>query len=49
MTPSVNTEKNYNNILILDKVPPQGLENTTLTAEAEYSINFSSSQRKFCL
>ena len=49
MTPSVNTEKNYNNILILDKVPTQGLENSALTAEAEYSINFSNSQRKFCL
>ena len=26
-----------------------GLEDTTLTAEAKYSINFSRSQRKFCL
>ena len=35
-------------ILILGIGPTQGLDNTTLTAEAEYSINFSRSQRKFC-
>ena len=26
-----------------------GLDDTKLTAEAEYSINFSKSNRKFCL
>ena len=26
-----------------------GLDDTTLTAEAQYSINFSRSNRKFCL
>ena len=35
--------------LILGKEQTQGLDNTALTAEAEYSINFSRSQRKFCL
>ena len=33
--------------LILGKEQTQGLDNTALTAEAEYSINFSRSQRKF--
>ena len=28
-------------ILILDKGPTQGLDDTTLTAEAQYSIHFS--------
>ena len=36
-------------ILILGKEETKGLDNITLTAEAEYSINFSRSQRKLCL
>ena len=36
-------------ILILGKGPTQGLDDTTLTTEAQYSINFSRSNRKFCL
>ena len=36
-------------ILILGKGPTQGLDNTTSTAKAEYSINFSRSQRKLYL
>ena len=39
----------YNSILILGKGETQGLDNTKLTAEAEYSMNFSRSKRKFCL
>ena len=41
---------NYKNkdILILPKEPTQGLDDNMLTAEAEYSINFSRSPRKFC-
>ena len=35
------------NILILGKGPTQGLNGTTFTAEAEYSINFSRSQNFF--
>ena len=35
--------------LVKEPKPTQGLDNTTITAEAEYSINFSRSQRKFCL
>ena len=27
----------------------KGLDNTSLTAETKYSINFSRSERKFCL
>ena len=46
---SVHIDNNNRNILILGKGPTQGLDDTRLTAEAEYSINFSISQRKFCL
>ena len=36
-------------ILILCIGPTHGLDNTTLSAEAQYSINCSRSKRKFCL
>ena len=36
-------------ILVLGKGPTQGLHDTIILAEAKYSINFSKSQRKFCL
>ena len=36
-------------ILILDKGPTQGLDDTKLTAEVQYSIEFSRSNREFCL
>ena len=36
-------------ILILGLGPTQGLDDTTLTVEAQYSINFSRSNRKLCL
>ena len=37
------------NILIHAKGPMQGLYDTILTAEGEYSIKFSKKQNKFCL
>ena len=36
-------------MLVLGKGPAQSLHDTTIPAEAEYSIKFSRSQRKFCL
>ena len=36
-------------ILILADGPTRGLDYTTLTTEAIYSINFTQSNRKFCL
>ena len=38
-----------NDIVVLGRSSTQGLDNTKLTAEAQYSINFSRSNRKFCL
>ena len=43
----IDNQKKY--FLILGKGPTQGLYGTKLTAEAQYSINFSRSNRKFCL
>ena len=36
-------------IFIIGKGPTQGLENTKMTAEKEYAINFSEQQKKFCI
>ena len=47
MSSSVHANNKNKDILILGKGRTQGLDNTTLTAEAKYSINFSRSQRKF--
>ena len=49
MCSSVHANNKNKDVLILGKVQTQGLDNTTLTAEAEYSMNFSRSQRKVCL
>ena len=49
MSSSMHTDNKNKDILILCNGPTQGLDDTTLAAEAEYSINFSRSNRKFCL
>ena len=49
MSSSVHIDNKIKDILILGKDPTQGLDDTVLTAEAQYSINFSRSNRKFCL
>ena len=49
MSSSAHIDNKNKDILIHGKGPTQGLDNTTLKAEAEYSIDFSRSQRNFCL
>ena len=49
MSSSVHLDNKKKDNLILGKGPTQGLDDTTLTTEAQYSINFSRSSRKFCL
>ena len=49
MSSSVRIDNKKNDILILNINPIQGIDVTTLTSEAQYSINFSRSNRKFCL
>ena len=36
-------------ILVLNEGPTQAFDDTTITAEAKYSINFTRLGRKFCL
>ena len=44
---SVHINNNRNDILILGEGPTQGLDNTTLTAEAIYHINFTQPSKRF--
>ena len=48
MSSSVHIDNKKKAILVLEKGPTQGLENT-LTAERMYSINFTVTKKKFCL
>ena len=49
MSSSVHANNKNKDILILGKGQTKRLDNTILTAEAEYSIKFSRSQMKFSL
>ena len=49
MSSSVHVDNKKNYILVLDKGPRQGLDDTTLTAEKKYSINFSEKHKKIYL
>ena len=46
---SVHIDNKKKDILILGEGPTQGLDDTALTAEKRYSINFTESRKKFCL
>ena len=46
---SVHANRRTENILIFGENIAQGLDDTTLTAEKMYSINFTASRKKFCL
>ena len=46
MTSSLHSDNKGKDILILGKGPTQGLDDIKLSAEAQYSINFSRSNRK---
>ena len=49
MGSSVHIDNKKKHIFILGIGPTQGLDDTTLSAEAQYSIISSRSNRKFCL
>ena len=49
MSSSVHVDNTGNNILILGEGPTQGLDDTTLTAEGKYPINFTQSEKRFVL
>ena len=46
---TVHIDNKKRDILVLGEGATQGLDATTITAGAKYSINFSISQIKFCL
>ena len=48
MSLSVHIDNKAKDILIIVKGPTQRLDDTTLTAEAQYSIKFSRSNKTFC-
>ena len=47
MSSSVHVNNKGKDILILGEGPTQGLDDTTLTAEAKYPINFTQSGKRF--
>ena len=49
MSSTVYIDKKGKDILILGDGPARGLDGTTFTAEAKYSISFTELNKKFCL
>ena len=49
MSSSVHVDKKGKYILILGEGPTQGLDDTTLTTEAKYLINFTQPGKRFVL
>ena len=49
MSSSVHIDNKKKDIIVLGIGSTQRLDNNTLTAEAQHSINFSRTNRKFCL
>ena len=45
---SVHLNNKEKNILVLGEAPTQELDDTTATADAKYSINFTQSGKKLC-
>ena len=46
MSSSVNIDNENKDMLILGEVSTQGLDDTTVTAEAKYPINFTKPRKK---
>ena len=49
MSSSVDIDNKKKDILILGKSPTDGLDDITLAAEKEYSVNFTERHKKFCI
>ena len=49
MASSVHIDNNEKYILILGEGPTQGLDDTTLTAEAKYPLDFTQPNKRFVL
>ena len=48
MSSSLHVDNKKTNIFILGEGPTRGLDDTTLTVEKQYSINFTETRKKFC-
>ena len=49
MSSFVHVDNKNKDILILGRRPTQGLNDTTLTTEAKYPINFYTTKKKICI
>ena len=49
MSSSVHVDNKNKDILIFGEEPTRGLDNTTLTAEAKYPINFTQRNKRFVI
>ena len=49
MSSSVHIDNKKKDILIFGKGPTRGLDDTTLTAEKEYSIHFTEQHKMSCI
>ena len=49
MSSSVHIDSKNKDILIIGEGPTQGLNNTTLTAEAKHPFHFTQSEKRFVL
>ena len=49
MSSSIHVDSKNKNILILCEGPTEGLDDTALTAEAKYPINFTQPNKRFVL
>ena len=49
MSSSAHIDDKNKDVLILGDGPTQGLDDTTLTAEAKYPINFTQPRKRFVL
>ena len=49
MSSSVHVDYKNKDILVLREDPVQGVDNTTMTAETKYPINFTESKKRFAL
>ena len=49
MSSTVHFDNKNRDILILGEKTTQGLDNTTLTAEVKYPINFTQPKEKICI
>ena len=48
MSPPVHANNENKDILVLGEGPIQGLNDSTISAEAKYSISFTQSGKKLC-